>query len=99
MEAPESLTARDIYEQIKAGKEVTLAISASEADQLRSHLSVIKSQEKTLWTDLGIEFMNKVLRVEQLQGLPIHFTFSLSNPLKNKRFTVFSITEPEVENP
>lgn len=58
------LTAREIFNRIVKGQVVRIPNDPALAKQLYNHLNVIKSREKRIFADLGLDFISSVISVE-----------------------------------
>lgn len=57
------LTAREIFNRIVKGQVVRIPNDPGLAKQLYNHLNVIKSREKRIFADLGLDFISSVISV------------------------------------
>lgn len=63
-ELNKELSAREIWNRILKGEIVRIPNDPIVASQLKNHLNVIKSREKKLFLDLGLDFISSVISVE-----------------------------------
>jgi len=89
MEAPKELSAQEIYSLLKEGKKVKLILEPADADSLYNYLAVIKSRDKKLFDDLGLNFVNCVIRMNYQQQ--DSYLFELIKPKLNKKYSAFII--------
>ena len=87
-----SLTARQIFDQLREGKIVRLSIPKYDAELLFSYLNVIKSREKKLWTSLGIEFDMMIIKLTFTSDYAI---YELKKPDPKRRYPVFAIIDTD----
>lgn len=62
------LSAREIFNKILKGQTVQIPNDPIAADQLKNHLNVIKSREKKLFLDLGLDFISSVISVTEIKS-------------------------------
>lgn len=86
------LTVREMFEQLLKNKKVTLLLSFSDADNLFSHLNVIKSREKKLFESLGFDFERKILRMQR-DSVTNAVEYWMEEPQPNKRYKIFKVED------
>jgi len=109
-----SLTPQDIFEELVKGNEVVvpfhkMSIEAveKEAQQLQSHLTVIKHRAKKVYSELGLDFNLAIIKFE-IQGVPdddsgealyYKVKFFIGQPeKKQKKYSAYVIEKVEKEN-
>lgn len=65
-ELSKELSAREIFNKIVKGCVVRIPNDALLAKQIHNHLNVIKSREKKIFSDLGLDFISSVISVEKI---------------------------------
>lgn len=97
------LTAREIFNRIVKGQVVRIPNDPGLAKQLYNHLNVIKSREKRIFADLGLDFISSVISVEPF-GKHLNpetfdgFEIKLIAPKKRRKYTTF-IIQPNEPSP
>lgn len=98
------LTAREIFNRIVKGQVVRIPNDPVLAKQLYNHLNVIKSREKRIFADLGLDFISSVVSVEFIATqvdeskktiTPAHHVVKLVAPKKRRKFTAFVINDEQ----
>lgn len=64
------LTVREIFKRILDGQVVKIPNDPVAAEQLKNHLNVIKSREKKLFLDLGLDFISSIISVTEVKSPP-----------------------------
>lgn len=109
VQTPEGLTAREIFNKIIKGQVVRIHNDPVLANQLKNHLSVIKSREKKLFASLGLDFVSSIISVTEHKEIPnrkfdsqelilsetVGYDIKLVAPKQRRRYPVFLI-EPDV---
>lgn len=62
------LTVREIFKRILDGQVVRIPNDPIAAEQLKNHLNVIKSREKKLFLDLGLDFISSIISVTEVKS-------------------------------
>jgi hypothetical protein len=65
------LSAREIFNRIVKGQVVRISNDPVLAKQLLNHLNVIKSREKRIFADLGLDFISSVISVVEIKSPPL----------------------------
>lgn len=84
------LTAREIFNRIVKGQVVRIPNDPVAAQQLKNHLNVIKSREKRIFADLGLDFLSSVVSVLSTPEQDA-FEVKLIAPKKRRKYTTFLI--------
>lgn len=98
------LSAREIFNRILKGAVVRIPNDPVLAKQLQNHLNVIKSREKRIFSDLGLDFTSSIISVE-FRGTVInevaktvslgHYEIKLIAPKKRRKYPAFVIQDHE----
>lgn len=65
------LTARQIFDQLIAGKAVRIPPDETLANQLKNHLNVLKSRHRKLFSSLGLDSISSVISVQFVDAIRI----------------------------
>lgn len=100
------LSAREIFNRILKGAVVRIPNDPVLAKQLQNHLNVIKSREKRIFSDLGLDFTSSVIKIIPQPEVPVnacgdpifpiqYYEIKLVAPKKRRKYPAFVIQDHE----